>query len=83
MSQILHISEDAYRLLEALAQREGQTPAEIVESWVVEHAPRDPQKQPRYYTTDEWFRHLDMSEQDIAEAKESATADNGEYDADA
>jgi len=83
MSQILHISEDAYRILESLAQREGHTPAEIVESWAVAHAPRDPQTQPHYYTTDEWFRHLGMSEQDIAEAKASAAADVGEYDADA
>jgi len=82
MSQILNISEDAYRILESLAQREGHTPAEIVESWAVAHAPHNPQMPPRYYTTDEWFRHLGMSEQDIAEAKENAAADIGEYDAD-
>jgi hypothetical protein len=53
MSQILQISDDAYRILEILAQRDGQTAAEFVETWAATHAPRDPQKQPRYYTTDE------------------------------
>ncbi len=83
MSQILHISEDAYRILESLAAREGHTPAEIVESWAVAHAPRDPQTQPRYYTTDEWFRHLGVSEERIAASKQRAAKVAEDNNADA
>jgi len=81
MSQVIQISDDAFHILEVLAQREGQTPAKLVEAWAMDRAPHDPHKEPRYYTTDEWFRHLGVSEERIQAAKERAKQDCGDDDA--
>jgi hypothetical protein len=82
MSQTIQISDDAYRILETLAQRDGQTPAQLVESWATDRAPHDPNQEPHYYTTEDWFRHLGVSEERIQKALKEAHEEVGEYDAD-
>jgi hypothetical protein len=37
---------------------------------------RDPSTEPRYCETDDWFRHLGATDQQIAEAKRIAQARN-------
>jgi hypothetical protein len=41
---------------------------------------RDPLTQPRYYEMEDWFRHLGMSDDEIADIKREAKAD-GDADA--
>jgi hypothetical protein len=66
----------------ALAREQGQTPDAVIESLVTQQAQtRSPmdgvQAEGRhYYTTDDWFRHLGMTEDEIRTAKEEAEADN-------
>jgi hypothetical protein len=80
MSQTLHISEAAYRVLSELAREQGQTPEALVESWVAQHSEsaaggRDPYTDPRYYTLDGWLRHLDVSEEVIERTTREAELD--------
>ncbi len=77
----LTISDRSYQKLQALAQKQGQTPEAFIESWVEqqEHEQRepgrDPYTNPRYYTTEEWFRHLGMTEEQIRRAAQEAQSD--------
>jgi hypothetical protein len=44
-------------------------------AWIEELRDRD--RDPRYYETDDWFRHLGATEEQIAEAKRIAQARSG------
>jgi hypothetical protein len=85
MSQTLSISDDAYRTLTVLANERGQSLEAFVEALIVEakaEAERDPYTNPRYYTTEEWFRHLGADDDMIREAIQLAEKDD-DGDADA
>ncbi|GEM_PF-955534 len=75
----LTISDRSYQKLQALAQEQGQTPEAFIESWVEQqglerHDPEhDPYTNPRYYTTEEWFGHLGMTEEQIRRAAQLAS----------
>lgn len=87
MRHTIDLSDESYDILVRLAQERGQTPQALIEAWVAEQAnpapPRDPRTDPRYYTTEEWFRHLGASEERIQRIKEQAAQDTGADDADA
>jgi hypothetical protein len=77
MSQTLSISDEAYRMLTALAHKRGQSPEAVVEVLIAEaraEAERDPYADPRYQSFEEFFRDLGMTEEDIQQAKENAKA---------
>lgn len=82
MSQTLTLSDEAYRALSVLASAQGQTPEALVEAWVASQtaqteSERDPYTNPRYYTTEAWFRHLGADDEMIREAMELAKQDDG------
>lgn len=46
MSHAVTISDDAYHALETLAQRQGQTPETLIETWVTQNTPPDLERAP-------------------------------------
>lgn len=82
MGHTIEISEATYRTLLALAREQGQTPDAVIELLVTQQARAQAtvdgvQADGRHhYTTDEWFRHLGMTEEEIRTAKAEAEADN-------
>lgn len=87
MSHTIELPEETYRSLKALATEQGQTPETLVELWVAHQIQasieRNPRTDPRYYETDEWLRHLGMSDEEIQRAEELARLDDEDADADA
>jgi transcriptional/translational regulatory protein YebC/TACO1 len=84
MAHTLTVSDEVYQHLLTLAQAQGKTPEGVIETLLSERGwrepGRDPNTNPRYYTTVEWFRHLGMTDEQIRRAAEEAEADS---DADA
>lgn len=89
MRHSVELSDEVYDILVRLAQERGQTPQALIEAWVTElkqagrTSPRDPRTEPRYYTTEEWFRHLGISDERIQHIKDKAAHDTDAGDADA
>lgn len=80
MSHAIHISDEAYQKLEQLAQDSGESPESVVEGFV--YAATASTREPHYYELDEWFRHLGMTDEEMAEADAELEAEDA-ADADA
>ncbi|HZS89726.1 MAG TPA: hypothetical protein VFE42_19835 [Chloroflexota bacterium] len=82
MSKVIELSDDQYRTIERAAAARGQAP-EVLLAEVIAQL-RDPETDPRYYETDDWLRHLGVSEERIRQANARlATATPESVDADA
>ena len=65
MSHTLQISDEAYRALEQYAARHQQPMEAALEALIVSASHH-------YYETEDWFRHLGVSEERIRRARERA-----------
>ena len=70
MSKMIHISDQAYEALKQLAAENQQSPESAVESLITFAHPTGP-----FYETEEWFRHLGMTDEDIQKIKTMAAED--------
>ena len=68
MSRVLHISDAAYQTLQTLATEQGHPPEAIVERLIAAARPAGG----AYLKTEDWFRHLGVSEERIRRARERA-----------
>jgi hypothetical protein len=75
MSKVIELTDEQYRTLAQAAAARGQTLDALLAAWIEELRDRD--RDPRYYETDDWFRHLGATEEQIAEAKRIAQARSG------
>lgn len=66
VSHTIEISDEAYRKLERIAAESHIAPALIVEGFIDTAAGTT--QEYHYYELDEWFRHLGMTDDEIAEA---------------
>ena len=66
MSKIITLTDEQYRTVERVATQRGQTPEALLAE-VIEEL-RDPRTEPRYYETDDWLRHLGVSDERIQRA---------------
>jgi hypothetical protein len=78
MSKVIELSDEQYQIIERAAATRSQTPDAFLAQLIEEL--RDRHTDPRYYETDDWLRHLGVSEEVIAEvnrelADEAADAD--------
>ena len=79
MSKVIELSDEQYRIIEQAAATHGQTPDAFLAQLIEELRDRD--RDPRYYETDDWLRHLGVSEDRIQRAnarlaaREAGTAD--------
>ena len=70
MSKVIEFTDEQYRTLAQAAAARGQTLDALLAELIEELGGRD--RDPRYYETDDWFRHLGATEEQIAEAKRMA-----------
>jgi hypothetical protein len=63
MSKVIQLSDEQYQTFERVAVTRGQTPAGLLTQLIEELRDRD--RDPRYYETDDWLRHLGMSDETI------------------
>ena len=75
MSKVIELTDEQYQTLAQAAAARGQTLDALLAEWIEEL--RDRNREPRYYETDDWFRHLGATEEQIAEAKRIAQARSG------
>jgi hypothetical protein len=82
MSKTIELTDEQYTILEEAAAARGKE-AEALLAELIDEV-RDPMKHPRYHETDDWFRHLGMSEEEV-EASKKRVREEAElpYDADA
>ena len=63
MSHTIELSDEQYSTLSRVASERGEPIAAIVAE--IAEALRDRLREPRYYETDEWLRHLGVSNEEI------------------
>lgn len=82
MGRVLEVTDEQYQTLIPVAETRGQTPEQVLADWLEELRDRD--REPRHYETDEWLRHLGVSEEEIASSKRRVRDEAEQrYDADA
>jgi hypothetical protein len=79
MSKMIELSDEQYRTIEQAAATRGRTPDALVAEWIEDL--RDGYGKPRVYETEEWFRHLGMSDEVIEQVKREVR-EEAETDAD-
>lgn len=84
MSHTFVLSDEQYKIIEDVAASEGRTPEDLFLAWALDQETRYRQEHPTYYETDDWLRHLGVSNKEIEASKERVRQE-GEmsYDADA
>lgn len=75
MSKTIELTDEQYATITRAAAERGQSPAMLVAE--VAEELRDPAHTPRYFETDEWFRHLGATDEQIAEAYSIARSRSG------
>jgi hypothetical protein len=82
MSKMIELSDEQYRIIERAAATRGQTLDTFLAQLIEELRDRD--RDPRYYETDDWLRHLGVSADRIQRANARLAArEAGTADADA
>lgn len=61
MSKAIELTDAQYEVLRKAAEARGQTPQTLIETTIAawQEEQRDPLKEPRYYDTEAWFKHLE------------------------
>jgi hypothetical protein len=67
MSKIIELTDEQYAAISSAAKERGQSPAMLIAE--VAEELRDPERSPRYFETEDWFRHLGATEEQITEAR--------------
>ena len=81
MSKQISLSDEQYQTLEIAAERQGQSPDDLIAQWV--DALRDPDILSHYYETDDWLRHLGVSEERIQRANAQIATEQAAEETDA
>ncbi|HST90555.1 MAG TPA: hypothetical protein VLJ14_19440 [Ktedonobacterales bacterium] len=79
MSHVIELTDEQYETLRKVAEACGQTPDAVIAAWLEEAHERD--REPRYYETDDWLRHLGVSEERIQRANARIAAEDDDADA--
>lgn len=84
MSHVFELTNEQYEIIKEAAERSGRTPEDLFLAWTQEEETHYHQAHPTYYETDEWLRHLGVSEEEIEASKERVRREHETpYDADA
>lgn len=82
MSHAFTLSDEQYAIIKAAADASGRTPEDLFLAWAMDEEARFRLAQPTYYETDEWLRHLGVSDERIEQANRAASEEDA-ADADA
>ncbi len=63
MSKVIELSDEHYRTIERVAVSRGQSPDDVL-AQLIERL-RDPRLEPHYRETEDWFRHLGATDEQI------------------
>ena len=66
MSKVIELSDEQYQTIQWAAATRGQTLVTLLAQWIEDLRNRD--REPHYYETEEWFRHLGASEEQMSES---------------
>jgi len=81
MSHVLELSDEQYALMKKIGDETGRTPEEMLLAWTMEEEGRYRRAHPTYYETDDWLRHLCVSDERIRRLNEEvAKADASDAD---
>jgi hypothetical protein len=72
MSHSFTLTDEQYAIIKAAADASGSTPEDLFLAWTMAEETRHRLTSPTSYETEEWFRHLGATEEQIAEAKRIA-----------
>lgn len=67
MSHAFTVTDEQYEAISRLAYSKGLAPEDLFTEWV-----EDVVRAPRYYETEDWFRHLGATDEQITEARRIA-----------
>jgi hypothetical protein len=82
MSHAFTLSDEQYAIIKAAADASGRTPEDLFLAWAMDEEARYRLAHPTYYETDEWLRHLGVSDERIERADQTAAQEDA-ADADA
>ena len=72
MAHVLELSDEQYQIVKEVAESEGRTPEDLFIAWVqdaeLRAQPNHPT--PARYETDDWLRHLGVSNEEIEASKQ-------------
>ncbi len=63
MSKVVELSDEHYRTIERVAVSRGQSPDDVLAQLI--EWPCDPRLEPHYRETEDWFRHLGATDEQI------------------
>lgn len=72
MSHVVELTDEEYAALRQAAEERGLTMSGLVTALVEELRRREDEALPHAYSTEEWFRHLGATDEQIAEARRIA-----------
>ena len=70
MSHVLELTDEQYQTLTEAARKRGQSAGSLIAQLIEELA--EANREPQQFETEDWFRHLGASDEQIAEAKRIA-----------
>ena len=79
MGKTIELTEAQYAALESVARARGRSPNDLLAQLI--EGLQEPGDASAYYDTDDWFRHLGVSDDDIEQIKREVRED-AETDAD-
>lgn len=83
MAHQFELTDEQYRIIKEIAEAEGSTPEDLFLAWTLEEETRYRQSHTAYYETDEWLRHLGISDERIQQVNVQLANDEAAPDADA
>jgi hypothetical protein len=75
MSHSFTLTDEQYAVIKAVADASGRTPEDLFLAWAMEEEARYRLAHPTYMETDDWLRHLGVSEERIERANRAASED--------
>lgn len=84
MSHVFELTDEQYQMIKGVAENEGRTPEDLFLAWAMEEEGRYRRAHPTYYETNDWLRHLGVSDEQIEASKQRVRQEREmPYDADA
>ncbi|HEY7984437.1 MAG TPA: hypothetical protein VID73_09725 [Ktedonobacterales bacterium] len=74
MSKALELSDEQYALMKQIGDETGRTPEEMLLAWALDEETRHRLAHPTYYQTDDWLRHLGVSDEEIEASRQRVRA---------
>ena len=75
MAHVFELSEEQFKIIKEVAEEEGRTPEDLFLAWTMDEEIRYRRAHPTHYETDDWMRHLGVSDERIERIKQEVRAE--------